>query len=461
MVAKGFVRPNGEKEGEARVESLSKPAGHAALSILAVLGVIAALYLLQSILIPVALAFLLACLLTPVTDALRRLLPVGPVGAAVVLFLLLIVLGLYLASLTAESLVQAANTLPMDLERLALRISDRLNDTIREQPYLAGVLPEPGTIDLLGDTNRRLLINSLSYRLADLTLWVAHGVIVLFLVLFLLAESEMLMPKLVRFFAPAPGDARSMERTLKYVTGRLRAYLVARTLLNIGLGAAVALSLWLMGINFAVPLGVFAGLTNYIPYIGNVAGGTLPVLVTLAQTESVGDALIVSAVFLAIVTVEGYVVMPYVMGRSLDLNGTTVLIACLFWGYLWGLMGLILAMPITVCMKLALQHVPSMRRWAELMSRETLGAPGEHTSQDGEPASEHPAKTKAKTKPGQEESTEMDFKKSEVMAVSQTLALEPSPKIKSKPKAKTKAKDNSASSTVREPSRSAPQPGST
>ena len=67
---------------------------------------------------------------------------------------------------------------------------------------------------------------------------------------------------------------------------------------------------------------------------------------------------------------EGYVVTPYVMGRSLDLNGTTVLIACLFWGFLWGLVGLILAMPITVTMKLVFQHVPELHRWAELMSRD-------------------------------------------------------------------------------------------
>ena len=72
--------------------------------------------------------------------------------------------------------------------------------------------------------------------------------------------------------------------------------------------------------------------------------------------------------YLAVVGVEGYVVTPMVMGRSLDLNGTTVLIACLFWGYLWGLVGLILAMPITVSMKLVFQTVPELNRWAELMS---------------------------------------------------------------------------------------------
>jgi predicted PurR-regulated permease PerM len=130
----------------------------------------------------------------------------------------------------------------------------------------------------------------------------------------------------------------------------------------------IALALWGLGVRFAFALGAFAALTNFIPYLGQVLGGALPSLITLGQTGSVGDALIVAAVYLGVVGVEGYIVTPYVLGRSLDMNGTTVLIACLFWGFLWGLVGLILAMPITVTVKLVCQHVPELHRWAELMS---------------------------------------------------------------------------------------------
>ncbi|HEV3120672.1 MAG TPA: AI-2E family transporter, partial [Isosphaeraceae bacterium] len=128
--------------------------------------------------------------------------------------------------------------------------------------------------------------------------------------------------------------------------------------------------LHLLGVKFALPLGMFAAVSNFIPYLGQVLGGTLATMVALGQTESVADALIVASVYLAVIGVEGYVVTPFVLGRSLDLNGTTVLLACLFWGFLWGLMGLILAMPITVCMKLVFQHNPDLNRWAELMSRD-------------------------------------------------------------------------------------------
>ena len=347
----------------------TKHAGTAQV-VLATLAVVAALYLLKPILIPVALALMLACLLSPLTMVLRRVLPLGPTGAAVVLFLLTVLLGLYIASLTAESLVQAANTLPADVERLSGRVSHQINDIVRDHSYLRTILPQPGTIDLLGDANRTLLIDSLSYGLADLSIRMGQGLIILVLVLFLLAESEMLTPKVIRFFAPTPGNAQSAARALSSLTRQIRAYLVARTLINLGLGIVVALVLWLLGVKFPFALGLFAGLTNFIPYVGQVIGGTLPTLIALGQTGSIGDALIVSATYLAVVGLEGYVVTPYVMGRSLDLNGTTVLIACLFWGFLWGLVGLVLAVPISVTLKLVFQTIPELNRWAELMSRD-------------------------------------------------------------------------------------------
>jgi predicted PurR-regulated permease PerM len=346
----------------------SPKSSNRALALLAVLAVVAAIYLLKPILEPIALALLLACLLSPLVALLRRVLPLGQTGAALALFLLMVLVGLYIASLTAESLVQAANTLPTDIERFSGQLSRRITDMIRNQPYLKVVLPEPGTIDLLGDTNRALLIDHLSYGLADLTLRMAQGLVVLILVFFLLAESEMLTSKVIRFFAPHPGEAAAAERTLASLTRQVRTYLVARTLINIGLGVVVGIALWALRVRFAVALGVFAALTNFIPYVGQVIGGALPTLIALGHSGSIGDALIVAAVYLAVVGIEGYVVTPYVLGRSLDLNGTTVLIACLFWGFLWGLLGLILAMPITVTMKIVFQNVPELNPWAELMS---------------------------------------------------------------------------------------------
>lgn len=341
-----------------------------ALIILAVLGIMAALYLMKPILVPLALALLLACLLSPIIHVFRRVLRIGATGSAIVLFVLLACLGIYLSFLTAESIVQALQTVPGDIEHMARGLSRQVNSIIRDKPYLSRFLPESSTIDRLAETNQRMFIETLTYRLTDLTAWIAQGFIVLILVLFLLAESEMLAPKAIRFFAGGGDEAKTAEQTLRALTRQIRTYLIARTLINIGLGAVVAIALRLLNVRFPIVLGIFAALTNFVPYVGQVVGGALPVLVTLGYSGSVGDSLIVAAVYLAVVGLEGYVVTPFVMGRSLDLNGTTVLIACLFWGFLWGMVGLILAMPITVSMKIVFQHVPALYRWAELMSRD-------------------------------------------------------------------------------------------
>jgi predicted PurR-regulated permease PerM len=304
---------------------------------------------------------------SPLAAFFRRWLPFGPIGGLCV-FLLFLLGGLYIASLAAESLFRVAHTLPSDIERIAGQVSARINDLIRDQPYLRGVLPEPGTIDRLGDTNSALLIEKLSSGLSDFTIWVLQGFIILVLVIFLLVEGPMLMSKVVRFFAKTSGEVEMTSAMLTQVTRKIRAFLVARTLINLCLGLVVALGLWCLNVHFALFLGLFAALTNFVPYMGQLLGGAVPTAMALGQTGSIGDALIVAAMYLAVVGIEGYVVTPLVMGRSLDLNGTTVLIACLFWGYLWGLIGLVLAMPITVSLKLVFQAVPELNQWAELMS---------------------------------------------------------------------------------------------
>ena len=277
--------------------------------------------------------------------------------------------GLYLASLMAESLVPATYTLPSDIERLAGQVSGRITDLIRDQPYLRAVLPEPGTIDRLGDTNRALLIEKLSYGLTDFTTWVAQG--------FVDPGAGDLPADRER---DAVGQADPFLRPQRHRgPGRRRGPVAdhpqdprvpdrpdadQRRAGRRGRGWPSGL----LKVRFAFTLGIVAAVTNFVPYLGQLIGGALPTLDRPGTDRLDRLALVVAAIYLAVVGIEGYVVTPLVMGRSLDLNGTTVLLACLFWGYLWGLVGLVLAMPITVSVKVVLQTIPELNRWAELMS---------------------------------------------------------------------------------------------
>jgi AI-2 transport protein TqsA len=105
---------------------------------------------------------------------------------------------------------------------------------------------------------------------------------------------------------------------------------------------------------------------NYIPYLGPLVAGVPPVLDAFLSTSAVG-AFCILLFYLAIIIVEGYLVVPVLMGRSMDLNATTVMLACLFWELVWGTMGLFLAMPLMAAIKAICYHVPGWRPWANLM----------------------------------------------------------------------------------------------
>ena len=359
--------PNGPPSVGARRTSV-------ALIVLAVLSSLYAIHWLKPILVPIALALILACLFSPITTYFRVRWSLGPIASAVTLFVLSTFLGVFIFIITANNLFQAITSLPMQFEFIIGKISSRLTETYRDYPTLRGVLPDPDAVDLLGQTNA-LLVEGLKSSYQELTVRMGEGVVVMTLVLFLLAETEILAPRVIRFFRPLRRDAQEAEALLRRLIHQVRAFLVARTMLNLGLGMAMAGVYWMFGLPFALVMGLALAVLNYIPYLGPILGGFPPILMLFATEGTLSDALLLLSVYIGVITVEGYVLTPWLMGRSLDLNGTTVLIACLVWWFLWGDIGLILAMPITAAINLVFQNIPSLHLWAELMSREWVAPP--------------------------------------------------------------------------------------
>lgn len=107
----------------------------------------------------------------------------------------------------------------------------------------------------------------------------------------------------------------------------------------------------------------------YVPYIGTIIAGIPPIIDALIHVSPT-TAVIILVMYTVVVTVEGYLIVPLVMGRSMDLNATTVMIACLFWDLVWGTPGLFLAMPIMAGIRAVCLHTPGLVPWAHLMSTE-------------------------------------------------------------------------------------------
>ena len=138
---------------------------------------------------------------------------------------------------------------------------------------------------------------------------------------------------------------------------QLASYVAVVTIINFGLGLAVAAGAWLFGFPNPIIVGVLAAVLNYIPYLGAACMTLILFGVGLITFPSLGYALVPPAAFVALATLEGQFVTPMVLGRHLTLNPLAILLALAFWAWIWGPIGAFLAVPLTVIALVTLHHL--------------------------------------------------------------------------------------------------------
>jgi len=185
----------------------------------------------------------------------------------------------------------------------------------------------------------------------------------------------MLSRHLVSIFGPSEKAKRRAVDALKDMATQIRSYLVWRTIINFGMGLFLGLLYQLLHLSQPWTWALLTAILWYVPYIGPIVAGFPPVLDAFISCDP-WVAVGVLVFYVLFVTVEGYFIVPVVMGRSMELNATTVMLACLFWQLVWGLAGLFLAMPLMAAVKTICMHVPDWHPWANLMgTREDPPAP--------------------------------------------------------------------------------------
>jgi predicted PurR-regulated permease PerM len=353
------------------------------LNILALLAAIIALRLGESIFIPLVIALLLATILWPSANRLNTFYrlpwPVACVGAVLALVVInLIVMGGFF--LAVPRLLQ---DLPQDeasQHRLYAQFRNRLqtigvpvdNEYFPDDPAQSQVFTYVRKT-LEGNYITDALVRAVGY----VGTWLWQFVLVLFIILFLLMEGRMLTRRVTEVFGPSAEVRAKVVDTLTEMTTAVRTYLIWRTVINIGLAAVVGGVYQAMGLHQAWTWALVVAILNYIPYLGPIIAGIPPILdafVHVGPLAAVG----VVVFFTIIVTIEGYLIVPLFMGRTMDLNATTVMLACLFWDLVWGTPGLFLAMPLMAAIKSICEHVPGWKPWANLMSTSEADAPPPH-----------------------------------------------------------------------------------
>jgi len=148
--------------------------------------------------------------------------------------------------------------------------------------------------------------------------------------------------------------------------GKLRSYMGMKTLISILTGAIIAIAMWLIGVDYPVLWGVLAFMLNFVPNIGSIIAAVPAVMLSLIQ-QGVGSALLVAAVFVAVNMVVGNVIEPRYMGKGLGLSTLVVFVSLVFWGWVLGPVGMLLSVPLTITVKLALDSKPETRRLGQLL----------------------------------------------------------------------------------------------
>ena len=189
---------------------------------------------------------------------------------------------------------------------------------------------------------------------------------VLLFMVFFLAEREAFAQRLVRIL----GDDRAAPvlETMTRVNQSVQQYLGLKTIISLLTGASVTVVLWLFGVDFALLWGTLVFIMNFIPTIGSIIATVPPIAVTLFQYGSISKTLMVAALLIVIQVIVGNIIEPKVMGRGLNLSPLVVLLALMFWGWVWGIPGMLLSVPLTAVIRIAMEQFDSTRTVATLIS---------------------------------------------------------------------------------------------
>lgn len=164
---------------------------------------------------------------------------------------------------------------------------------------------------------------------------------------------------------------KKLEKTFKTITLQIQKYIITKIAVNAGAGFIVGFGLYLFGVDYPVIWGLFTFLFNFIPTIGSAFAFILPVLFTVLQFESIGITIVVTLFMIAVQTLAFNFVEPITVGRRLNLNPLVILLSVLIWGWIWGVIGMLMSVPLTAVINIILANSDSknLNFISELMSR--------------------------------------------------------------------------------------------
>lgn len=351
---------------------------------LAIFATIGLLYWAQSVFIPIVLGIIISYALSPIVDTMEKWKIHRGIGAGLILTILIGSISAVGYSLKDEAtklisaLPEAAQNLrrlvknemaaqrqgPIDnVQKAAARLEALARDTSFGAPVTSrGVtkvqIEKPGLniVDYLWTGTMGLLVS------------LGEIVIVVFLVYFLLASGNTFRRKFVRLSGPTLSKRKITIHVLDEINRQIQRFLGIQVFTSALVGIVTWIAFLLIGVENAAIWGIAAGVFNCVPYIGPVIVTAGTALISFLQFGTLSMSLFVSGVALAITSLEGFLLTPWLTGQACKMNPVVVFIAVLFWGWLWGPWGLLLGVPITMVIKVICDHVEEFSSIGELLS---------------------------------------------------------------------------------------------
>ena len=352
----------------------------AALTILAGLAIILVLQYAQAMIIPIVLGVLISYALEPIVARLTRWHIPRPLAAAVVLLTLVAAGGWLLyglrsqASAIVEQLPHAAKRFRQTMENdrpTAATAIQQVQKAATELEKAANATapppPPPGV--------QRVQVETPPINIGDYMMWgslslvaaVGQFVLILFLVYFLLASGDLYRRKIVKIIGTSLSEKRVTVHILMEIDRQIEMFLLVQLFTSTIVAVATWLALGALGVEQAAVWGLLAGVFNSIPYFGPVLVTAVTSVVGFLQFGNLRMALIVGGVSLVITSLEGFLLTPWLTSRAARMNAVAIFVGLLFWGWVWNVWGMLLAVPMLMVMKAVCDHVEDFKGVGELL----------------------------------------------------------------------------------------------
>ena len=351
-----------------------------ALFILAGSAGMAILYWAQPVFIPIVLSILISYALEPLVRVMMRIWLPRLVASALVVATLTGVLG-YSGYALADDASAIVATLPEAATKLrqAMRRNQGPNGPIQQVQQAANELQR--TADETTGRNpaprgvQRVQIEEPAINVREYVMWGSAGVVafageamlIVFFVFFLLASGDLFKRKFVKIAGPSLHRRKVTVQILDDINTQIERFLLVLLLTSTIVGMASWVAFSMIGLNQAVFWALAAGAFNTIPYFGPVIVSVGAAIVAFLQFGTLSMAALVAAVSLAITGLEGWLLMPLLARRVVRTNEIVVFVALIFWSFVWGVWGTLLAVPMLVAVKAACDHIDDLKPIGELL----------------------------------------------------------------------------------------------